>query len=314
MNQPATETADIPSINTTFATGRQKLLGHLAMLVFATLVAGSYSVGALAVPHIGPAAINAMRFLIGTSLMAIAAFVVLSGRVTLPRSPWRFGLLGLLMAVFFITMFVALGLTTPVATGAVFTLMPLMSAFFGWLFLGQVPRGLVWASLVFAGLGAVWVIFGGDLNAIRAFDIGRGELIFVVGCACHAAYAPLVKRFSRGEPLVLFTMWTLFATGVCIATYGAVEIARTDWMNLPAIVWLAIAYLAVFTTAGTTFLVQFAALRLPAAKVLAYTYLTPSFVIVFEGLLGHGWVNASVMAGALVTVLGLVVLALSRDG
>ncbi|MEO4000241.1 DMT family transporter [Mesorhizobium sp. CAU 1732] len=314
MNQPVTLPADTPSTNTTFATGRQKLLGHLAMLVFATLVAGSYSVGALAVPYIGPAAINAMRFLIGTSLMAIAAFVVLSGRVTLPRSPWRFGLLGLLMAVFFITMFVALGLTTPVATGAVFTLMPLMSAFFGWLFLGQVPRGLVWASLVFAGLGAIWVIFGGDLAAIRAFDIGRGELIFVVGCACHAAYAPLVKRFSRGEPLVFFTMWTLFATGVCIAVYGAVEIARTDWMNLPAIVWIAIAYLAVFTTAGTTFLVQFAALRLPAAKVLAYTYLTPSFVIVFEGLLGHGWVNASVMAGALVTVLGLVVLALSRDG
>jgi drug/metabolite transporter (DMT)-like permease len=314
LNQPATHIADIPSTNTTFATGRQKLLGHLAMLVFATLVAGSYSIGAFAVPHIGPAAINAMRFLIGTSLMAIAAYVVLSGRVTLPRAPWRFGLLGLLMAVFFITMFVALGLTTPVATGAVFTLMPLMSAFFGWLFLGQVPRGLVWASLVFAGLGAIWVIFDGDLDAIRAFDLGRGELIFVVGCACHAAYAPLVKRFSRGEPLVLFTMWTLFATGVCIAAYGAVEIARTDWMSLPAIVWIAIAYLAVFTTAGTTFLVQFAALRLPAAKVLAYTYLTPSFIIVFEGLLGHGWVNASVMAGALVTVLGLVVLALSRDG
>ena len=76
---------------------------------------------------------------------------------------------------------------------------------------------------------------------------------------------------------------------------------------------IAIAYLAVFTTAGTTFLVQFAVLRLPAAKVLAYNYLTPSFVIVYEGLLGHGWTTASVAAGALVTMAALLLLALSPD-
>ena len=55
-------------------------------------------------------------------------------------------------------------------------------------------------------------------------------------------------------------------------------------------------------------------MRLPASKVLAYTYLTPCYIILFEGLLGHGWAGPSVAAGALVTVLGLVVLALSRDG
>ena len=69
----------------------------------------------------------------------------------------------------------------------------------------------------------------------------------------------------------------------------------------------------VFTTAGTFFLLQFAALRLPAAKVLAYNYLTPTFVILYEGLLGHGWTSASVVAGALVTVLGLAVMALAPD-
>ena len=54
-------------------------------------------------------------------------------------------------------------------------------------------------------------------------------------------------------------------------------------------------------------------MRLPASKTLAYGYLTPSFIILFEGLLGHGWATASVLAGAAVTVLGLAVMAFARD-
>ena len=231
-----------------------------------------------------------------------------------PRAPWRYGVLGALMAVFFITMFVALQFTDPVSTGAVFTLMPLMSAFFGYFLLKQTPGGLVIASLVFAGLGALWVIFRGDLDAILAFDVGRGELIFAVGVAGHAAYASLVRKFNRGEPVIAFTLWTLLATGLCIALYGFGEIVSTDWAGLPAVVWWAILYLSVFTTAGTFFLLQFAALRLPASKVLAYNYLTPSFIILYEGLLGHGWASPVIAAGALVTVLGLVVLAFASDG
>jgi drug/metabolite transporter (DMT)-like permease len=301
------------SIHTTHASGREKLVGHLAMVLFAVLVSGSYSLGAIAAPHVGPAAINAMRFAIGVSIMGVAAAAILGGRIPAPRAAWRYLLLGVLMAVFFVTMFMSLRLTDPVSAGAVFTLMPLMAAGFGRLFVGQVPSRIVVASLLVAASGAVWVIFRGDLAALAAFDVGKGEIIFVLGVACHAAYAPLVKRFNRGEPVVAFTFWTMVATGLCIAAYGAREIVTTDWSALPAIVWVAILYLSIFTTAGTFFLLQFAALRLPAAKVLAYNYLTPTLIIVYEGLIGHGWTSASVAAGALVTVLGLVVLALAGD-
>ena len=91
------------------------------------------------------------------------------------------------------------------------------------------------------------------------------------------------------------------------------QVTQTNWLALPPLVWWVIAYLAIFPTAVTFFLVQFAALRLPSAKVVAYGYLTPAFVILFEGLAGHGWPTLSVVAGALVTVLGLVVLAVVPD-
>lgn len=302
-----------PAPHSTFATGRGKLYGHLAMVGFAAFVAGSFSFGAIAAPYLAPAALNAARFAIGTGVMAGVALALAGGRIERPSAMWRYGVLGALMAVFFITMFVALRLTDPVSTGAVFTLMPIASAGFGWLFLGQMPRGVVVASLVLAALGSLWVIFRGDLSAAANFQVGKGELIFFVGVLCHAAYGPLLRRFNRGETGVVFTLWTVAATGLCIAAWGWRDIVATDWASLPPTVWLTILYLGTFTSAGTFFLTQYASMRLPAAKVLAYTYLTPGFIILYEGLLGHGWASVGVAIGAGITVLGLAVMALARD-
>jgi drug/metabolite transporter (DMT)-like permease len=283
------------------------------MLLFAAFVSSSYSLGAMVAHDIGPAAINAARFAMGIAIMAATATLALRSPPALPRAVWRYGVLGVLMTVFFITMFLSLRLTDPVSSGAVFTLMPLFSALFGRIFLGEAPRPVVIVSLLIAGAGAVWVIFRGDVDAMLGFRLGPGETVFVAGVICHAAYAPLVRRFNRGEPTVAFTLWTLVATGLCLALYGAREIVTTDWAALPPLVWAVICYLAVFTTAGTFFLLQFGAMRLPAAKVLAYTYLTPSIIILYEGLLGHGWASPAVLAGAAVTIVALAVLALAPD-
>jgi drug/metabolite transporter (DMT)-like permease len=49
-----------------------RLLAHLAMLLFAALIAGSFTTGALAVPHLAPLPLNAMRFVLATLVMGIA--------------------------------------------------------------------------------------------------------------------------------------------------------------------------------------------------------------------------------------------------
>jgi drug/metabolite transporter (DMT)-like permease len=299
--------------NAGMATGIDKSLGHLAMLLFAALIAGSFSFGSMAAPFIDPAALNAIRFFFASILMGMIAVAVYGQPPRFPAAPWRFAILGFLMAVYFVLMFVALRIASPVSTGAVFTLIPLMSAAFGWLFLRQRTAPIVLFSLVVAAAGAIWVIFGGRIAAILAFNLGTGELIYLVGCAAHAAYVPLVRKFRRAEPLVLFTFHTLLATFLWVALWGAPAILATNWLALPGIVWFAIGYLFIFTTGLTFFLVQFAAVRLPSSKVLSYGYLTPAFIIVLEGLLGHGWAAPAIFAGAVVTAMALLVMALASD-
>ena len=49
-------------------------------------------------------------------------------------------------------------------------------------------------------------------------------------------------------------------------------------------------------------------LRLPASKVMAYTYLVPAWVILWEVALGQPSPPALVMAGVALTVLALALL------
>lgn len=295
------------------ATGRDKWLGHGAALLFSALIAVSFSIGHLAAPHIGAAALSAVRFALAFAVMAGILAVTRGWRLSPPRAPWRFGVLGALMGAYFVTMFLALKITSPVSTGAVFTLIPLMSAGFGYVFLGHRPGLVVLASLLVAAAGALWVIFRADPSAFAAFEIGPGETIFFFGCAAHAAYTPLVRRFNRGEPVLEFTAWTIGASMLIVGLYAIPELAGTHFLSLPPIVWVAIFYLSVFTTAGTFFLLQFASLRLPASKMMAYGYLTPSFIILIEGLIGHGWAAPRIIAGAGVTAVALAIMAISPD-
>ena len=292
---------------------RDRWLAHLAMLAFAALIAGSFTTGAMVTADIHPVPLNAVRFLLAAVIMGGVAFGVARNRFAFPAAPWRFGLMGALMAVYFVTMFIALTITQPIATSAVFTLLPLMTAATAFVLVGQRSGPVVLLSLVVAALGAIWVIFRGDVQALLRFDVGQGELVYLVGCIAYAIYTPLLRRFSRGQPSLVQSFWTLAASAIWIALSGIPDILATDWLHLPPIVWWVVLYLAVGPTAMCFFLIQFASLRLPAPKVIAYGYLTPAFVILFEAIAGHGWPTLTIVAGAGVTVLGLVILALTKD-
>ncbi len=148
----------------------------------------------------------------------------------------------------------------------------------------------------------------GDIEAILGLRIGQGEQIFFVGCAMHALYAPLSRMLNRGEPLIVYSFLGICGGLLVTGAYGAGDLLATDWAALPSIAWAAVFYLAIMATALTFFLIQYATLRLPSAKVMAYGYLVPVFVILWEGMLGHGWIAAPVWLGIAAVVAGLLIL------
>ncbi len=289
----------------------QSLRAHAAMVLFSLAISGSYTIGDMAALHIAPSVLTALRFIVAAIFLSMIALPLLTHKSV--QQSWRYLVVGGLLAGYFILMFEALRLTDPVSTSAVFTLTPIMSAIFGYLLLRQLTSALMACALCVAGAGAIWVIFRADVPAILGLKLGDGERLFFIGCAIHALYPPISRKLNHGEPVILFSFLSVCGGLLVTTLYGMPDILSTRWTLLPPIAWIAVLYLGIVTTAGTVLLLQFATLTLPAGKVMAYGYLVPVFVILWEGFLGHGWIKWAVVPGVVAILLALLLLVAERD-
>ena len=149
---------------------------HLLMICCAGLVAGSFTVGEAIATGLDPAILTLVRFVLATFLFA-------------PFIYWRYGLdvkisallryslvSGVLVA-FFWTMFLALRTTTALNTSVIFTLVPAISALYARILVGERLHGRL-PALLLAAVGALWVIFRGDVGQFLTLDWNQGDLIF----------------------------------------------------------------------------------------------------------------------------------------
>ena len=281
---------------------------HIAMLVFSILIAGSFSLGSMVANDISPIALTAVRFVLAAFIVgSIALFSGSIARKELTAS-WRYFVLGSTFSLYFILMFEGLKTASPVSAVAVFTLIPAMSCWLGFVILGQMVSGRTLLAVVIGATGSLWVVFRADFLALTMSSVGRGELIYFVGCVAHAFMPILFRGLNRGETPVMVTFGLLVSGALILCLFGAGEIIQTDWQGLPSLVWITIFYVAVFATAVTSVCLQFASMHLPAANVMAYTYLTPTWVLLWEIFLGHDVPPFWIWGGVLLTAVSVIVL------
>jgi len=282
------------------------------MLLYAFMISTSFTVGVEITSALPPSVLMFLRF----ALAAVIFWGVCRIKGVRYRPSVndiiRYFILAICMTVFFIAMFTALRLATPINLSALYTLMPLISAGVAWVLLGAKMPKRALVLMVAAGLGAVWVIFDGNWARIMAFQLGKGEWIFLIGVVAFGIYVPLVKKLHRGESALVMTHWMIVMTALQLGVISGPDLFSINWQHVPGYVYLGVVYLAFFTTALTFAITQFAAVTLPSAKVAAYTYLTPVFVVITVGVMGQGWPQISVMTSLGITVIATYFLQRSR--
>ena len=284
---------------------------HFAMLLYAALISASFSIGDRITEQLHPRVLTSERFVFGAVAFAIVARLRGDLRRPRPSDLARYAGIALTMVGFFVLMFEALRYTDAVHTGALFTVLPLMTAATARAVVGQKTTPFQWLWMTVGAAGAASVVFDGELERALRLELGTGEWIFLAALSCFALYSPLVKRLHRGESAVVMTLWTLVTGLVMLVALSATEILATDWAAVPWWAHAGVAYLGIVNTAGTFMLAKFASTRLPSAKVMAYTFLTPVFVVLLEGLLGEGWPSPELWIGLAVTALATVVFVTS---
>ena len=288
--------------------------GHMAMLMFSLLVSGSFVLGSIIANLISPDLVTFLRFLI--AFIAIAILILYQSKFCFLKylSIGRSLILGALISIYFITMFEGLKTASSTSMAVVFTLTPLLAGFFDLIFSNRVMSKKVWITVVVAAIGALWIIFDGNIQNFINFKVGYGEKLFFIGCICHALYAALIPKFNNGEPAIIQTFGTLISGIIILGLFSNKEIIYHSWIDFPVIVLLTILYLAIFATAASFFLIQYSAVRLSSIKVMAYTYAVPIWVVLLQIIFLQQLPNTITFIGAFVILVSLLILLFNDEG
>ncbi len=280
---------------------------HLLMLLCAILVSGSFPVGEAISGDLDPAVLTFVRFALASVLFAPLIWYRYGLAVSF-ASLGRYSLISATLVIFFWCMFYSLRYTTALNTSAIFTLVPSLAGIYAMILnrerLGR-PRLI---ALVLGVIGALWIIFRGDVGLLFSLAWNRGDLIFLVGCLFMGLYTPLVRLLHRGEPMLQMAFWIMATGTLWLLLLAGPKLMSVSWVDVPDRVWAGIAYLAIFSTIITFFLTQYAILFLGPTRVMAYSYLYPGLVLIIDLICGGPWPGTALLPGIVIVLAAMVVV------
>jgi drug/metabolite transporter (DMT)-like permease len=277
------------------------------MLICATLVSTSFIVGKIIAATLDPAALTLVRFIIA-AIILLPIIALRHGVQTTRKALLRYGLISGSLVIFFWCMFLSLRYTSALNTSVLFTLVPGLSGMYAALIVKERLDRARLLALSIGLVGAIWVIFRGDLQELLSLSWNRGDSIFFVGCLAMGLYTPLVKMLHRGEPMEVMTFWVLVTGIVWLLPVGGFALTQVPWSEVPVSTWAWVVYLAVFSTVVSFYITQFAIPIIGPTRTMAYSYLYPGLVLVIEVILGHGWPELKVLPGICIIIGAMVVL------
>lgn len=280
---------------------------HLLMILCAILVSGSFPVGAAISRAIDPAALTLIRFALASLLFAPIVWRRCGLAVSLAAF-LRYSVISAVLVVFFWCMFLSLRYTSALNTSAIFTLVPSFSGIYA-MVLNRERLGKARLIALLLGLiGALWIIFKGDINLLTSFSWNKGDLIFLAGCLVMGLYTPLVQKLHRGEPMVKMAFWVTLSGTLWLLLPGGTKLMALHLSDIQADVWAGIVYLAVFSTIITFFLTQHCTLFIGPTRSMAYSYLYPGLVVLIEFVFEGVWPGVRILPGIIMVLIAMFVV------
>jgi drug/metabolite transporter (DMT)-like permease len=285
---------------------------HAGMLLWALLIAASFSAAAQVSQAIDPILLTGLRLLF-CALVFLPLLLFKGDTAMTARGLFGHAVLGLLLAVYFGSLFEALRYTSAVNTGTMFTLVPLLTLLFEAVLMPDSNLKQRVLPMLIAAAGAVLLVLKGA---------GPGELpslyamsVYGIGCLAMALYSPLSQRLKasslKGRGPVGMTFWNmLFGALFLLAFCGASGGWRSASLLTVSDFWWLI-YLAVFATLATFWLLHRAIGVIAPSSVISYIYLSTLFLTLFHWF----WLRQSPLPleiiGALLVGVGMWALLMS---
>jgi drug/metabolite transporter (DMT)-like permease len=202
--------------------------------------------------------------------------------------------------------FKGLQLSTPINSGVIVTLTPIIILILSAFFLKEKLTQFKFLGIVLGFTGALLLILYGNSNkVINAPDISLGNTMLLINAVSFGAYLVMVKPLTKKYSTVTLMKWMFLLGVIYTFPFTITEFIEVSWETLPFEAIWRIGFVVVGTTFLTYMFNVYALKTLPATTIGAFTYLQPIITIVYAVITGNDILDGVKILACLLVFLGV---------
>lgn len=214
------------------------------------------------------------------------------------------------MCINMLAFFRGLELSTPINSGIIITLSPVLVLILSYFFLKEKITTKKIIGILIGFAGAVFLILNSSKTGINAPNIPLGNSFFLLNASAYAGYLIVIKPLTNKYNIFTLMKW-LFLIGLILSTPITFnQFVEVNWTELP---WFAIWRMA-YVVIGTTFLTYlfnvYALKTLSPTTVGSFIYLQPIITIGFALITGNDILDTTKLFSCLLVFTGIYLVSI----
>ena len=216
------------------------------------------------------------------------------------------------MCINMLAFFRGLELSTPINSGVIITLSPVLVLILSYFFLKEKITIKKILGILIGFSGAVFLILNSSKTGINAPNIPLGNSFFLLNASAYAGYLIIVKPLTRKYNIFTLMKW-LFLIGLILSTPITFnQFIEVKWTELP---WFAIWRMG-YVVIGTTFLTYlfniYALKKLSPTTVGSFIYLQPIITILFALITANDTLDSTKILSCILVFIGVYLVSFKK--
>ena len=286
---------------------KSRALALLAAFGATAIYGMNHTIAKVVMPHyIGPFGFIMLRVVGACILFWLVSFLI--PKETIERKDFlRIAFTALFgMCINMLMFFKGLQLSTPINSGVIVTLTPIIILILSAFFLKEKLTQFKFLGIVLGFIGALLLILYGSSNkVINAPDISLGNTMLLINAVSFGAYLVMVKPLTKKYSTVTLMKWMFLLGVIYTFPFTITEFIEVSWKTLPFEAIWRIGFVVVGTTFLTYMFNVYALKTLPATTIGAFTYLQPIITIVYAVITGNDILDGVKILACLLVFLGV---------
>ena len=192
------------------------------------------------------------------------------------------------MCINMLMFFKGLQLSTPINSGVIVTLTPIIILVLSAFFLKEKLTTQKVIGIFLGFVGAIMlIVYGSNSKIINAPNISFGNVLLLINAISFGAYLVIVKPITKKYNTITLMKWMFLLGMIYTFPFTYSEFSQVSWSTLPFEAIWRMSFVVIGTTFLTYMLNVYALKKLPPTVIGSLTYLQPLITITYAVITGN---------------------------